>query len=106
MVNTKIQTISKKCQNNPRYVNRLLIAGDVPYFKIWNIINAIQIKPIETCVPCVPTNVKNEDKAALTCQLLPSAYKFTNSCTSMMTNDNPKIKVTINQKIARPRLFL
>ena len=106
MVNTKIQTISKKCQNKPRYVNRLLIGADVPYLRSWNIINAIHIKPMETCVPCVPTNVKKEDNAALTCQLFPSAYKCMNSRTSITTKDNPRKKVTSNQKKALERLFL
>src|SRR5579863_3145478 len=61
-VNTKIQTISRKCQNKLKQVNLRVDITPIPCLPTWSINNTIQINPQVTCSPCVPTKVKNDDK--------------------------------------------
>src|SRR6267154_473920 len=59
----------------------------------------IHKSPIEICNPWVPTNVKNEERNALLCQLAFASMNLENSDSSMQRNATPKTKVTRNQKI-------
>ena len=90
---------SKKCQNKLKQVSLLKVDSVRPRNKTCPSITSIHNSPQVMCKPCVPTNVKNEDKKALFCQLFPARTKSVNSVSSNVKKEIPRIKVMIKKVI-------